>query len=86
MNEEKMLNKQMRGVEALSEKGWWSPAQEVKGEVMQLFRPRPHTWLPRLPQGGGRGKEGQDLSTGSSLWRPPQNPHSPPFASQTSAS
>lgn len=58
-----------------------------KGEVtMQLFRPRPHTWLPRLPQEWGRGKEGQDLSTGSSLWRLTQNPHSPPSALQTSAS
>lgn len=58
-----------------------------KGEAtMQLFRPRPHTWLPRLPQEWGRGKEGRDLSTGSSLWRLTQNPHSPPSALQTSAS
>lgn len=62
-------------------------SERRKGEVtMQLFRPRPHTWLPRLPQEWGRGKEGQDLSAGSSLWRLTQHPHSPPSALQTSAS
>lgn len=45
----------------------------------------PRSTASRLPWECGRGKEGQDLSTGSCLWRLIQNPHSPPFASQTSA-
>lgn len=46
----------------------------------------PRSTASRLPQEWGRGKEGQDLRTGFSLWRPTQSPHSPPSASQTSAS
>lgn len=36
--------------------------KKVKGEViMQLFRPRPHTWLPRIPQSGSGGRRGRAL-------------------------
>lgn len=69
---------------------WWSPVQKGKKEERKKmscsFLYHAPTQLPRLPQDWGKGKEGQDLSTGSSLWRPSLNPHSPPFASQTSAS